>query len=331
MPTNVAVSPFGLTFLYADSLENFIESPHEQILGVAAYGLLAPLPLAGSHPFAWVEMPVIGGDIWYEVWTARQPVTLKQSQELRISCAGDILYGSLALDEEEPGMLEATTRRAYSMIFDTIDREGYPHLHRVWNYFPRINEVEQGMERYRSFSMGRYDAFTDKGRGVGANGVPAACALGSRRGQLIIYFIAGKAPCLPLENPRQTSAYFYPPEFGPRSPTFSRAILLGSALLISGTASIVGYKTVHSGEVLKQLDETIANLRTVLGEAKTHGFSASNPAGLHLKVYLRHTDDYPEVRKIIEAEFGYAAHVVYLHAEVCRTDLMVEIEATWIV
>lgn len=330
MPTNVAASPIGLTCLYADSLEQFIESAPEQILGVAAYGLPAPLPPTGNYPFARVEMPVIGGDVWYEVWTARQPVTIRQNRELQISCAGDILYGSLVLDEAGPGMLEATTRRAYATIFDVIDREGYPNLHRVWNYFPRINEVEQGMERYRSFSVGRYDAFMDKGREIGASGVPAACALGSKRGQLVIYFIAGKTPSLPIENPRQTSAYFYPPEFGPRSPTFSRAMLLGSALLISGTASIVGYKTVHSDDVLKQLDETIANLRTVLDEARTHGFSASDPAGLHLKVYLRHTDDYPAVRKIIEAEFGHAARVVYLHADVCRTDLMVEIEATWI-
>ena len=47
----------------------------------------------------------------------------------------------------------------------------------------------------------------------------------------------------PVENPRQVSAYRYPREYGPQSPTFARALLPPSPrvpLLLSGTASIDG-------------------------------------------------------------------------------------------
>ena len=74
-----------------------------------------------------------------------------------------------------------------------------------------------------------------------------------------------------IENPRQTSAYHYPPKFGKHSPIFSRACS-GAArqrpsLFISGTASIVGHETIHPGDVRAQTRETMANINALLDEA----------------------------------------------------------------
>ena len=48
-------------------------------------------------------------------------------------------------------------------------------------------------------------------------------------------------------------------------------------------------------------------------------------------VYVRHVDDAPLVRRVLEAALGPAAHTVrhavYLEADICRQDLLVEIEA----
>ncbi|MDR0481296.1 MAG: hypothetical protein LBG66_05360, partial [Gallionellaceae bacterium] len=100
-------------------------------------------------------------------------------------------------------------------------------------------------------------------------------------------------------------------------------------LLISGTASIVGSKTLHDGNVALQLAETLENLRSVIQSARDNGFAINDPRRLYLNIYLRHERDYPAIRDRLKTEFDGVAHIVYLQADVCRADLLVEIEAFW--
>jgi enamine deaminase RidA (YjgF/YER057c/UK114 family) len=162
--------------------------------------------------------------------------------------------------------------------------------------------------------------------------VPAACALGSPPGSPISsYFLASRWAPKMIENPRQTSAYHYPPKFGKHSPTFSRACLApaheGTSLFISGTASIVGHETIHPGDVRAQTRETLANIKALLDEAnRLLGVVRYDFDNLKMKVYVRNTEDLPQ----IQAELAGAlrsAQALYVKADVCREDLLVEIEA----
>jgi enamine deaminase RidA (YjgF/YER057c/UK114 family) len=161
--------------------------------------------------------------------------------------------------------------------------------------------------------------------------VPGACALGSPAGSpLCIYFLAARRPPKMIENPRQTSAYHYPPKFGRHSPVFSRACLWGesssSKLFISGTASIVGHETIHSGDVIAQTRETLVNIGALLGEAnRLVGSTRYSLDALQLKVYVRRPADLPAIKATLSART--AAAVIYLKADICREDLLVEIEA----
>ena len=212
---------------------------------------------------------------------------------------------------------------------------GCGHLLRIWNYLPRINADGGGLERYRQFNLGRQQAFVEAGQAA-FEGAPAACALGIHRGALSIRFLAGRVAPLPVENPRQVSAYRYPPTYGPRSPTFSRAALaaIGGgdiALLISGTASILGHETVHLGDVRAQTRETVRNLAAVIAAAHEHTTARFDVAALDCVAYVRHVADAPVVRQVLEETLGKGAHTirhaVYLEADICRQDLLVEIEA----
>jgi chorismate lyase / 3-hydroxybenzoate synthase len=165
---------------------------------------------------------------------------------------------------------------------------------------------------------------------------------------------------LAIDNPRQVSAYRYPAAYGPRAPTFSRAALadVGGgelALFISGTASIVCHETRQPGDVVAQTEETLRNLDAVVAAANARvsanadGTNATPlnaplnafvhaPAGaafdtarLDIVAYLRHADDAPRVRRVLEASQGpqprTLATAVFLEADICRQDLLVEIEA----
>ena len=136
-----------------------------------------------------------------------------------------------------------------------------------------------------------------------------------------------------IENPRQTSAYHYPPKFGVHSPSFSRACVLnesaGTNLFVSGTASIVGYETIHRGDVAAQTRETIANIDALLEEAnRVVGAGRYSLDGLKFKVYVRQPRDLKAIESALAASLRPSTGIVYLQADVCREELLVEIEAT---
>lgn len=227
--------------------------------------------------------------------------------------------------------LQCATESAYRRIFALLDRQGYPHLWRVWNYLAAINAVRDGLERYRQFNVGRQEAFLAGGR-LARGQVPAACALGTAHGPLTIAFMAGRTAPTPVENPRQISAYDYPADYGPRSPTFARATLAhlpGQELLfVSGTASIVGHQTMHVGDVDGQARETVANIVALLESANHKALSAPYTlAGLRYRAYLRRADDQARVQRILEELIGTGASVTYVQADICRPDLLIELEA----
>lgn len=270
-----------------------------------------------------------------EYWHSSQTVRHGQFHDIRFGSDGHLLYGVISLDETQYAdhaatALQNAAEQAYRQLFSLLEAEGCRHLWRVWNYIPRINDVEHGMERYRQFNIGRHQAFADYARPVDSS--PAACALGVADGPLSIAFLAAPQATQRIENPRQVSAFAYPQQYGPRSPTFSRAALASNGdrtiLFISGTASIVGHRTVHPDDVLAQTRETIANITVLLEQANQQ--QQGQPytlAGLDYRVYIRHATDYPAVQQTLAQLVGPAMRVVFVQADICRDDLLVEIEA----
>ena len=315
------------------------------VLGAAVFDRLPQRRAAGGDPgfpVAEVSLPVLGeaGEV-LELWRVGDEVRAGAHGRVRYTCSSDVLFGSLSLDEHDvpaaanPGRHSAlyeSTARAYRDIFATLAAVGHPHLLRVWNYIPDINLETHGLERYRQFNSARQEALIACGRSV-TGSVPAASALGAASGSpLVIYFLASRvAPAL-IENPRQVSAYHYPAQYGRRSPAFSRAAVLGrneaAALFISGTASIVGHRSMHTGDPVAQTRETLRNIEALLEQAGRTALGRKLPLdALAYKVYVRDPRDLPLIRAELSHAIAAEASVIYLEADICRRDLAVEIEA----
>lgn len=305
------------------------------VLGLICYGEGA---IAGADPpCAAVSMPVLeGGPAICDIWRGAGAPRGGRFGTLSYREDGEMLFGCLARDERDfcngDSSLRAAARDAYADVFAAIDALGFPHLVRCWNYFRDINLEVDGLERYRQFNIGRQEGFSAAGRALDAN-LPAACALGTRGGPLLLAFLAARRPPIQVENPRQISAYHYPPDYGPRSPTFARASLLpcadGEFLFVSGTASIVGHRTLHAGDAAAQTAETLDNLRALIGAANRASCAGSYAlVDLMLKVYVREPSDLDAIRTRIDALPDSPRQVVYLQADICRPDLLVEIEGT---
>lgn len=270
-------------------------------------------------------------------WLAPGPFVSGTMDGLSYRYNAQLLFGAITLSERDflptdaASSLQLATQAAYARVFATMATTGFRYLARCWNYLPRINLDGGGLERYRLFNIGRHDAFIAAHRSH-LTGSPAACALGTAEGELVVYFIASHQRPVNIENPRQTSAYRYPKLYGPRSPTFSRASLLAlpgrEVLFVSGTASIVGHASLHRGDVLAQTEETLRNLAVLVDQANlksTRGAYALRDLGL--KVFLRHAEDTPAVTALLRERLGEGVDAVFLLADVCREELLVEIEA----
>ena len=308
----------------------------DRLLGAVTYGADVHPP----HPagFGAVPMPVLPDDnVAHTAWFAKGSFTTGSHGNLQYRYGEHVLFGFIALNEADfPPTSEASTiqlasHAAYSAIFEMIGMAGFRHLVRCWNYLPRINAADGVLERYRQFNIGRQDAFIAAQRSHLA-GAPSASALGTMDGGLVVYFLASHAEPHAIENPRQISAYHYPDQYGPRSPTFSRATLLPlpgmEALFISGTASIVGHETLHHGDIAVQTAEALRNIDIIVRQAnlksRLGGFATRD---LCMKVFIRHKESLEAVARVLREHLGDSIDVTWLQADICRAELLVEIEA----
>lgn len=338
--------PAGLHLEYVSPAQ-YQAARWDDVLGVASFNG-APEPGAGADeiPVARVRTPVFSCDSGYEVWRTGKPAASGRHERVSFRHTEDLLFGCIAIAESElaaggppggraatPSPLQEATAQAYRQICATLDAQAYPHLLRVWNYLPDINGDSAGTERYRLFNSARRHALHACGRAV-TGSVPAASALGAASDSpLVVYFLAGRTAPVFVENPRQVSAYHYPRQYGAHSPSFSRAALVrqeGSlTLLVSGTSSIVGHRSLHAGDSAAQTRETLANIDALLGEANRVGCGARFSLGaLACKVYVRRPQDLPLVQAELATALGSGARILYVQADICRQDLLVEIEAT---
>ena len=281
-----------------------------------------------------VALRQLGGDARVERWSTDAPVASGTCGDFAFARDGDYLFASLVVPGERCGDVERLTRSSYLRLDHLIRTQGYPYWLRAWNYLVDITGGEGEAERYRRFNAGRYSA-VGLSSGIEQN-LPAASALGSESGGFVLCCLAGKKPGAQIENPRQLSASLYPKRYGLRSPMFARAALVpngrGAQLLVSGTASIVGHESLHVGDPEAQLEETARNFEALVASAMQADIGRPRASRVRLeslKVYLRDPADYERLLPRVRQLFAVAAEPLVLRADICRRELLVEIEGTY--
>lgn len=225
--------------------------------------------------------------------------------------------------EEAAGVLEAAE--------ELLAREGFSFadVARTWFYLRDI------LDWYGEFNGARNGFF--RARGVaGANGagpIPASTGIGGRNargGSCTLDLVAiqgvGAAPLAKqrLHNPRQSEATSY-------GSAFARALQLATAdaryVFVSGTAAIDGRgASVHSGDfegqVLHTLDAVAALLEATGARLADIGQATA---------FLKRGSDAARFERLLGRSGIEAVPLVTTIADVCRPELLFELDATAVV
>ena len=271
-----------------------------------------------------VPLPVLSGNA-VELWETEGPVQIGREAGIGYAQGEAVLFAQLRVGADAMRDARTATASAYAELLAFFARRPDWHWVRSWNYIGDIHRRDgdgDDGERYRQFVLGRHEVLSAEA-GFEAR-LPAATAIGTRGEALLIYVLGTRQPGVQIENPRQVSAFRYPRQYGPRSPSFSRARRLdwadGADLIVSGTASVVGHETAHPGDAARQLRETLENLQQLRRDAGAHDWPS-----VCTKLFVRNAATLAQARPLAGSLLGDDRACV-LEGEICRTDLALEVE-----
>lgn len=273
-------------------------------------------------------LPVLAGETMENLFGAARPAG--HAGPLALFEVRDWLLGAATVPLAAG--LENAVYELYRNIFTAAP--GW-HLARIWNYVPAINATGPGgLENYRIFCRGRSLAFEHHHGRAFKVLLPSASAVGTGTEELTVVFAACPVAPRHFENPLQVPAYDYPGDYGPRAPSFARATVVSgpesATVFISGTAAIRGHETIAPHSTSLQLECTLENLHGIAAASGLGPWRAGSPGVMrHFKVYVRHAADQPMVAAMLQERLlTRADRVSYVQADICRSSLRVEIEAT---
>lgn len=307
------------------------------------------------------QAPLSGHLLALEAWSA-----LSQKVEVGIHGLADDLVelslGDLGLVFTSHLEARAGTLGVFNQTVSTLSRlrmklaragVGFDQILRTWYYLGGIvDSDDHNTQRYKEMNRARaafYEGvdFLAECRPPGqplAAVYPASTGIGSlgRDPRVSALALLRHGPDLvvkTLENPRQTSAFEYASNYSPKSPQFSRALVLATRrdamYLISGTASITGSESRFPDDIAAQTHQTIDNMEALIGHEnlKAHGLPGLGASLVDLvqaRIYVKRPQDAATVDEICASRFGGGSSppaIIRTQADICRPELLVEIEA----
>ena len=279
--------------------------------------------------------------------------TLEGSNHFQIKEQDGICYGIIENDEEKMLFIEGIPATDFSDKVSRQSQEVFAKLDtllstygfevgdivRQWNYIGNIVSYKDGKQNYQEFNDARSHYYA---KSEWANGYPAATGIGSTDG-IIVGGIAFKradgAGIYPIDNPLQVAAHVYSKSVLidddanaiKSTPKFERAKVIETAggvyCFVSGTAAIRGEESVDPTSAELQTIKTIENIEYLVSKENLERFGCK-PYDLKyafLHIFIKHAEDYEAVRSVVEEAYPQVP-AIYSIADVCRSELLVEIE-----
>ncbi len=259
------------------------------------------------------------------------------------------IYGAVSALATE----NSNTYDCSNLCFDRTDRimkengYGFGSIIRQWGYIGRITDYSEmnnnEVENYQMFNISRSEFYKND---PWADGYPSATGIGADIPGIFLEFTAARyepgSLIIPLRNPGQKNAYHYSDKHlkAPETlkekrsaPKFERGKIVVTNdfmdIHISGTAAITGEDS-HPGDAARQSIITLENISRLITpeNLEAHGLNLDGdlPPFTYARVYVKYKKDLETVKKHCTQYFGDIP-ILFIEADVCREELLVEIEA----
>lgn len=248
---------------------------------------------------------------------------------------GDVLHQSIREQSDD----------VFNRISRILEAEQMPvsAIIRQWNYIEKITQCDtDGHQHYQDFNDARSRFYENV---EWKTGYPAATGIGTQWGGVMIdmdvllckdetVLVAG------VDNPLQVAAHAYSQQVllgettlqKKTTPKFERAKAVWKEdhgfVYISGTAAIRGEHSLEGVGIEEQTLATLENIEYLVSaeNLKRTGVPVTGDAGLiNFRVYVKHWEDLEKARKVVEKRYPDLP-AIYTLTDVCRTELLIEIE-----
>lgn len=337
-------------FIKTDNLQDFIQKRK----------LLEKLIISSfitSPPIEYVpQSPICGESINFELCyiynnNDRFTVKSKKHEDINYITISDLETKSKTLWVSGISVFEDYTdiKDAYQIAFEKaqdilkFENMSFGDIYRQWNYIGEITRYQSAysMHNYQIFNNIRGEFYD---RTNFENDYPSATGIGMDIPGVILSFwaaIGKNMEITPIYNNLQVEAYEYSEKQllvdkemhlnEKCTPRFTRAKYVHSSifndLFLSGTASIRGEVSLHVDDIEKQAKVTIENIQQLLSATKEEiaFFSDKKIKVKHLRVYIKSQEDVNKAVSVVDNYFTDIS-IVYIIADVCRSELLIEIE-----
>lgn len=221
------------------------------------------------------------------------------------------------------------SQEVFRMVRNVLRKEGFPvnSIIRQWNYIEDITRFDGIDQHYQMFNNARSEFYS---KTDWSNGYPAATGIGANLGGVVVdldaaVFARPECFATPIDNKLQVAAHAYSEDVlavaheKKTTPKFERAKSMTfdnrRVVYISGTAAIRGEESLIGVGLGRQLHITMENIDQLIGKARLK----------MLRVYLKEKSFYEEAHQLLE-EYKLNIPISYMWADVCRDELLIEIE-----
>lgn len=295
------------------------------------------------------QKPLEGGfalEVCYLELEARQKILYREYDHvvyttITSGTTKELVMGGVIADDQTENMFDQSTQ-IFEKILSILDLEKMEvnSILRQWNYIPGITSFTKSNQNYHEFNRARSRFYST---GNWRDGYPAATGIGVGCKAVVVEVDAlrgndSSIRNFAVNNPLQIPAHRYSErvlaegEVSELAPKFERARLIGDdrhgMLFISGTAAIRGEESLAITDAVEQTRITMDNIQQLLtvDTVLSPGFSLGTPPIFHLLIiYIKHESDYPAIRNWMQQNYPQMKPL-YLLADVCREELLVEIE-----
>lgn len=243
---------------------------------------------------------------------------------------GRFLFAGGFQDDFINTTIEAQSAAVFRQVDGLLTEESFPvnSIVRQWNYIEKIIGFQREYQNYQAFNDARASFYETS---LWPQGYPAATGIGAHWGGIVIDLDAvlfKQADCsvTPIDNKLQVAAHAYSGQVLAASrkckatPKFERAKRLNigdrGLIYISGTAAIRGEESLKGVGLARQLAITMENIAELVGKKGELSM---------LRVYLKEKSFVDEAEQLMQA-YKLSVPVSYMWADVCRDELLIEIE-----